>query len=280
LARLVLPRVASGFVVNPGSYRGRTQPGTDWQYGPSVDIQGYIVEKLSGQPLDVFLRTKILEPLGMKDTGFWVDGSKADRVSQMFTYDSEKRIISAPEQGGSPTLTPVFLSGGGGLLSTTDDYFRFAQMMLRGGEANGKRFLKATTVLPAQLIDAPRERDTLFVHCGEIHLSVVLHAQLKVDVALPGAYLALAAGNLAIWLRDAPQHAIAVAAGCVGVHQACNERVPRQRLRELFGHHALHYECQLRPPAAAWVQRSRRPGRVTKAGTVSPRRSDPRTCCR
>ena len=49
------------------------QPGTDWRYGPSVDIQGYLVEKLSGQPLDVFLRTKIFEPLGMKDTGFWVE---------------------------------------------------------------------------------------------------------------------------------------------------------------------------------------------------------------
>jgi CubicO group peptidase (beta-lactamase class C family) len=123
-----------------------TQPGTDWQYGPSVDIQGYIVEKLSGQPLDVFLRTKIFEPLSMKDTGFWVDGSKADRVTQMFTYDADKRIMAAPEQGRSPTLKPVFLSGSGGLLSTTDDYFRFAQMVLNGGEANGKRFLKATTV--------------------------------------------------------------------------------------------------------------------------------------
>ena len=122
-----------------------TQPGTDWQYGPSVDIQGYIVEKLSGQPLDVFLRTKILEPLGMKDTGFWVDGSKAHRVTQVFTYDSDKRITAAPAQG-NPTLKPAFLSGSGGLLSTTDDYFRFAQMMLRGGEANGKRFLKASTV--------------------------------------------------------------------------------------------------------------------------------------
>ena len=58
------------------------QPGTDWRYGPSVDIQGYIVEKLSGQPLDVFLRTKIFEPLGMKDTGFWVDASKVDRVTR------------------------------------------------------------------------------------------------------------------------------------------------------------------------------------------------------
>ena len=53
------------------------QPGTDWRYGPSVDIQGYLVEKLSGQTLDVFLQTKIFEPLGMTDTGFWVEPSKA-----------------------------------------------------------------------------------------------------------------------------------------------------------------------------------------------------------
>ena len=122
-----------------------TQPGTDWQYGPSVDIQGYLVEKLSGQPLDVFLRTKIFEPLGMKDTGFSVDASKANRITQVFTYDADKRLIAAPTQG-SPTVKPMFLSGGGGLLSTTEDYFRFAQMMLNGGATNGKRFLKATTV--------------------------------------------------------------------------------------------------------------------------------------
>ena len=122
-----------------------TQPGTDWQYGPSVDIQGYIVEKLSGQTLDVFLRTKIFEPLGMKDTGFWVDAAKADRVTQMFTYDSGKRIMTAPAQR-NPTLKPAFLSGSGGLLATTDNYFRFAQMMLNGGEANGKRLLRASTV--------------------------------------------------------------------------------------------------------------------------------------
>jgi CubicO group peptidase (beta-lactamase class C family) len=121
------------------------QPGSDWRYGPSVDIQGYIVEKLSGQSLDVFLRTKIFEPLGMKDTGFWVDASKVDRVTKMFTYGPDKRIITAPRQG-DPSSKPVFLSGSGGLLSTTDDYFRFAQMMLDGGEANGKRFLKASTV--------------------------------------------------------------------------------------------------------------------------------------
>jgi CubicO group peptidase (beta-lactamase class C family) len=121
------------------------QPGSDWRYGPSVDIQGYIVEKLSGQSLDVFLRTKIFDPLGMKDTGFWVDASKVDRVTSMFTYGPDKRIIAAPQRR-VPSSKPVFLSGSGGLLSTTDDYFRFAQMMLDGGEAKGKRFLKASTV--------------------------------------------------------------------------------------------------------------------------------------
>jgi len=120
------------------------QPGTDWRYGPSVDIQGYIVEKLSGQPLDVFLRTKIFDPLGMKDTGFSVDASKVDRVTSMFTYGPDKHLVKAP--ASDPASKPAFLSGSGGLLSTTDDYFKFAQMVLNGGEANGTRFLKASTV--------------------------------------------------------------------------------------------------------------------------------------
>ncbi len=123
------------------------QPGSDWRYGPSVDIQGYIVEKLSGESLDVFLRRKIFEPLGMKDTGFWVEPSKLDRVTSVFTYGPDQRLITAtPEQQRNPSVKPVFLSGGGGLLSTTDDYFRFAQMMLNRGEANGTRFLKGSTV--------------------------------------------------------------------------------------------------------------------------------------
>ena len=124
------------------------QPGTDWRYGPSVDIQGYIVEKLSGQSLDVFLRTKIFEPLRMKDTGFWVDPSKVGRRTSVFTYGPDKRLIRAIPAFTLPegTSKPAFLAGGGGLLSTTGDYFRFAQMMLNGGQANGKRFLKASTV--------------------------------------------------------------------------------------------------------------------------------------
>jgi CubicO group peptidase (beta-lactamase class C family) len=122
-----------------------SQPGTDWAYGPSVNIQGYIVEKLSGQTLDVFLRSHIFEPLGMKDTGFWVDPSKAARVTKVFTYGADKRIKTAPTQT-DPSSKPVFLSGSGGLLSTADDYWKFAQMLLDGGQANGKRFLKTATI--------------------------------------------------------------------------------------------------------------------------------------
>jgi len=121
------------------------QPGTDWRYGPSVDIQGYVVEKLSGQTLDVFLKTRIFDPLGMKDTGFWVDASKKGRVSNLHTYGEDKKIKTAERQS-DPTRKPVFLSGGGGLLSTTEDYRRFAQMVLSGGEASGKRFIKKYTV--------------------------------------------------------------------------------------------------------------------------------------
>ena len=121
------------------------QPGTDWRYGPVVDIQGYVVEKLSGQTLDAYLKTRIFDPLGMVDTGFWVDASKKDRVTKLFTYNEEKKLVAASTQS-DPTRKPVFLSGGGGLLSTTEDYLRFTQMLLNGGQANGKRYLKASTV--------------------------------------------------------------------------------------------------------------------------------------
>jgi CubicO group peptidase (beta-lactamase class C family) len=80
-----------------------------------------------------------------KNIIFSVEASKADRVTKMHTYGDDKKIKTAPTQA-DPTRKPVFLSGGGGLLSTTGDYLKFAQMVLNGGQANGKRFLKASTV--------------------------------------------------------------------------------------------------------------------------------------
>jgi CubicO group peptidase (beta-lactamase class C family) len=122
------------------------QPGSDWRYGPSVNIQGYIVEKLSGQTLDQYLARRIFEPLKMKDTSFWVDKAKLDRVTRVHTYGPDKKVMVATNTAGDPARKPRFLSGSGGLLSTAEDYWRFAQMLLNGGELEGTRILKSSTI--------------------------------------------------------------------------------------------------------------------------------------
>lgn len=122
-----------------------TQPGTAWDYGPSVNIQGYIVEKLSGQSLDAYLDQHIFKPLGMMDTGFWVPPEKAGRVVAIHTYDGAG-VIKGPDQNRVATTKPSFLSGSGGLMSTAEDYWRFAQAVANGGVLNGKRILRPETV--------------------------------------------------------------------------------------------------------------------------------------
>jgi CubicO group peptidase (beta-lactamase class C family) len=132
------------------------QPGTDWRYGPSVNIQGYVVEKLSGQPLDAFFRTRIFEPLTMTDTGFWVEPSKSSRVTKVYTYGGDKKIVAAPNQP-DPSGKPVFLSGSGGLLSTLEDYWRFSQMLLNGGAT--VELMRTNVLAPGVMVDlyGPRE---------------------------------------------------------------------------------------------------------------------------
>ena len=120
------------------------QPGSDWRYGPSVDIQGHVVERLSGERLDDYLRRHVFEPLKMPDTGFHVPAAEAARVARIHTY-RDGRIVAGPPQA-IPVAPPVFLSGGGGLFSTAPDYFRFAQALLDGGALDGARILKPETV--------------------------------------------------------------------------------------------------------------------------------------
>ncbi len=121
-----------------------SQPGTDWAYGPCVNIQGYVVEKLSGQSLDRYVQDHILTPLKMPDTGFWVDPAKVSRVARIHTY-AQGKIVPAGE-ARVQTTKPLFLSGSGGLSSTVSDYFRFCQALLNGGELEGVRILKPETV--------------------------------------------------------------------------------------------------------------------------------------
>lgn len=123
------------------------QPGSVWQYSVSVDIQGYLVQKLSGMPFDKFLEERIFKPLGMVDTAFYVPADKLNRFAEMYTYDKDGKL--AVEKAGLNhdfSKNPKFLSGGGGLVSTASDYMRFCQMLLNGGQLNGVRLLSPRTV--------------------------------------------------------------------------------------------------------------------------------------
>lgn len=122
------------------------QPGTRWVYSVSVDIQGYLVEKLSGKTFPEFLRTRLFDPLGMVDTGFSVPAEKLSRVSDIYSWDRAKSALVAEPKDPNISKMPGLPSGGGGLYGTAADYFKFAQMLLNGGELNGKRYLKKATV--------------------------------------------------------------------------------------------------------------------------------------
>ena len=123
-----------------------SQPGTDWAYGPCVDLQGYVIQKLSGKSLDRYFQDHIFTPLKMVDTQFWVDPAKTARVVRIHTYDAGGKITATPGSPHVQTAPPRFLAGGGGLLSTAPDYFRFCQALLNGGQLEGARVLKPETV--------------------------------------------------------------------------------------------------------------------------------------
>ena len=125
------------------------QPGKAWMYSASMDIEGYIVEKLSGETLPQFMKEHIFEPVGMKDAGFFVPAEKRGRFATGYVADMDGHLTLAQAGGGAPTdyaTEPTMPSGGGGLVSTAEDYYRFAQMLANGGEIDGKRVLAPATV--------------------------------------------------------------------------------------------------------------------------------------
>ncbi|HNT78572.1 MAG TPA: serine hydrolase domain-containing protein [Anaerolineae bacterium] len=125
----------------------RTQPGTEFFYSLSSDALGYLVQVVSGQPFDVFLQERILDPLGMVDTAFHVPESKRDRLAVNYKPDKEQglAVFDAPETSRyvRPTRCPA---GGMGLVSTLGDYYRFTQMLYNQGELDGQRLLGRKTV--------------------------------------------------------------------------------------------------------------------------------------
>ena len=126
------------------------QPGEKWVYGYNIDILGCVVERASGIPFDQFVRTRITEPLGMKDTFFFIPPDKRQRLVTVYMSDSTKHIRRAPEgpkgQGNYVEGSRRNFSGGAGLLSTARDYGRFLQMIANGGQLDGVRVLSPNTV--------------------------------------------------------------------------------------------------------------------------------------
>lgn len=121
------------------------QPGTQWEYSISSDIQGYLVERLSGVPFAQFIDERIFQPLDMKDTSFAVPKEKRARLAT--TYQPDKNDVLVPMWNDEKeSNTPVMPSGGGGLFSTAEDYWHFAQMLLNEGTFNGKRILAPSTI--------------------------------------------------------------------------------------------------------------------------------------
>ncbi len=122
-------------------------PGQAWVYSLATDVQGRLIEVLSGKSLDAFFEDRIFKPLGMVDTGFQVRPDQMDRFVEIYAIDTEKGLTAyRGDMFTDFTKMPALLSGGGGLVSTTMDYFRFAQMLANGGAYNNTRLLKASSV--------------------------------------------------------------------------------------------------------------------------------------
>jgi CubicO group peptidase (beta-lactamase class C family) len=126
------------------------QPGKGWTYSISMDIEGYIVEKLSGQSLPDFCRDHIYQPLGMKDAGFFVPKDKWPRFATLYYHDAKTGGLTTENMGGVNyrpyTVQPPMPSGGGGMVSTAEDYYRFAQMLAYNGDLDGHRILAPASV--------------------------------------------------------------------------------------------------------------------------------------
>ena len=129
-----------------------SQPGERFVYGYNTDILGAVIEQVSGLSLEAFLKSRILEPLDMRDTHFYLPTAKRERLATVYNQGAELQVVRAPDGPGMDSQGQYVngprqsFSGGAGLLSTARDYARFLQMMQNGGSLNGARLLSPTTV--------------------------------------------------------------------------------------------------------------------------------------
>ena len=135
-------------------------PGDSWNYSVATDVVGYLVGKISGMPFEQFLKQRILVPLQMHDTDFYVPESKASRFAACYRFGADQPMRLADDPRTSPYLgEPTFVSGGGGLVSTMSDYLRFCRMLLNGGSLDGARLLSPKTLELMTMNHLPNGKD-------------------------------------------------------------------------------------------------------------------------
>ena len=187
------------------------QPGHRWNYGVSCDVLGRVVEVVSGQSLDVFLQEKILNPLGMVDTGFTVPKEKVNRFAALYVKNEKSDLSLHESPQESPKIGSVeTFSGGGGLVSTVADYFRFTEMLRFRGELDGVRLLGRKTIeymttnqLPGDLADMgqPTFNETTYEGIGfGLGFSVMLDPAKACVMGTPGEYAWGGYAGTAFWV--------------------------------------------------------------------------------
>ncbi len=172
-------------------------PGTAWNYSVSIDVMGYLVQKLSGMSFGEFLRTRLFEPLGMTDTAFWCPPEKIDRFASCYQPRAGGGLAVQDDAGNSTYAGPPSLeSGGGGLVSTARDYMQFCRMMLHGGTLDGVQILSPKTVALFSVNFLPDNKELahmappgLFSEAGYAGIGFSIGCGVNIDVArtrLPG----------------------------------------------------------------------------------------------
>ena len=193
-------------------------PGTAWNYSVATDVVGYLVGLIAGEPFEAFLQRRVLDPLGMVDTGFAVRAGQAHRLAACYTPAADGHLVLQDDPGDSEYLRPPsFVSGGGGLVSTTADYVKFAQAMLTGAVPGGERLIARPTLalmtanhLPGG-VDLPALSRSLFSEAAYEGVGFGLGFAVTTDPAktlLPGSrgeYFWGGAASTFFWIDPAEQ---------------------------------------------------------------------------
>ena len=199
------------------------QPGTAWNYSISTDVLGHLIAVLSGQDFADFLRERVLKPLGMVDTDFYVPEAKHDRLATNYIFDRNGALMVYDDAVGSRFLAPRSMaSGGGGLVSTAADYLRFCRLILNKGELDGVRLLGRKTVdlmtmnhLPGDLaaMGQPRFSESSYTGIGfGLGFSVMLDPARAQILGTPGEIAWGGLASTSFWIDPAEDLAVVLLA--------------------------------------------------------------------